>query len=115
MTPEQLKELSTVSANMVHVLQTVQKLDRAMEGLATREELREFITRREHEYERSTLEGRVQRLEDKVKDNAPLSVWQRMTQVLAGVAVLFTVLGSLYGFALFLSSKQITAAVESKR
>ena len=101
MTPEQLRELSTVSANMAHVLKTLQEVREGMGSLATRDELREFVTRTEHDYKTMALEGRVERLEREVKDNAPMSVWQRGTQILAGIAVFFAVGGTLIALAKF--------------
>lgn len=101
MTTEQLRELSTVSANMVHVLKTLQELRETQGTLATRDDLREFVTRTEHDYKTMALEGRVERLEREVKDNAPMSVWQRGTQVLAGVSLFFAVVGGLVAAAKF--------------
>lgn len=101
MTPDQLRELTTLSANVAHLVKSFEEVREDIKGLATRSELKEFITRREHDYETQALEGRVQRLEEQVKDNAPMSVWQRGTQVLAGVSLFFAVIGGLVAAARF--------------
>lgn len=101
MTPDQLRELTTLSANVANLVEAFNGVKEDIKGLATRDQLREFVTRSEHGYQTKALEDRVERLEQKVKDNAPMSVWQRGTQVLAGVSLFFAVVGGLVAAAKF--------------
>lgn len=93
MTPEQIKELTTLVADMRHVTTAVDSFGKKMDLLATKADLDEFITKTEHKYQQEALAKRVDLLEKTVDSQAPMTLVQRWTQILAAVAVTATVVG----------------------
>lgn len=83
---DQIRALGALEGTMRHVLEKLQSID---------ERLGAVITRAEHDAKLETLHARIQRLEEDLKSQSPMSTWERMTKIAGGIVTIATALGVL--------------------
>ena len=94
MTEEQIRELATVAANVRHL---VDQVDRLQKSLAT--ELSKLVTQTHHEAQMRAITERVDaiesRFEEKLKEQSPGTLFDKVVRIAVGVSAIFAAAGVL--------------------
>jgi hypothetical protein len=107
MTEEQIRELATLSANVRHLVGGMESLQRsidgleervrnALQGLATRAELREFVTVTHHDAEVKAMGLRMDRIEKVLESQSPMSLWDKAVRIGVGITTFAAVVGLIW-------------------
>ena len=94
MTEEQIRELATVAANVRHL---VDQVDRLQKSLAT--ELSKLVTQAHHEAQMRAITERVDaiesRFEEKLEEQSPGTLFDKVVRIAVGISAIFAAAGVL--------------------